>query len=899
MEQLADPGSILVTPETLALAEGFVHVGALGPMAVRGIPAPVEVFEVTGVVAVRSRLHATAARGLTRFVGRDAEMEQLRRVLEQARQGRGQVVAFVGEPGVGKSRLVWEVTHSHRVEGWLVLEAGSVSYGQATSYLPVIDLLKGYFRIGARDLYRDIREKVTGKLLTLDRALEPILPALLALLDVPVDDPQWQALDPRERRQRTLDAVKRLLLREAQGQPLLVIFEDLHWIDSETQVVLDTLVGSLPTVCVLLLVSYRPEYSHPWGSKTYYTQLRLDPLPPESARTLLQAVLGDDPALEALTRRLIDQTEGNPFFLEESVRALVETGVLVGDRRAYRLARPVEAAPVPATVHAVLAARMDRLPAEEKRLLQTASVISKDVPFPLLHAISEFGEGPLRQALAHLQAAEFLYEASLLPELEYTFKHALTHEVAYGSLLQGRRRALHARIVEGIEALYPDRLAEHVERLAHHALRGEVWDKAVAYLRTAGAKAAARSAYREAAAFFEQALAPLARLPDSQSSRELAIDLRLDLYGCLVPLDELRPLLAYLREAETLAEALDDQERLGWARLHICHLLVLIDDARASVQLAHEVVSIAEREGSRPIEARAYQWLSCGYYALGQHRRAVDLLRKCVAVQGTGPGSDDVFRPGYLAMFLAELGEFSEAEVAAEMTLRSPQTAPERPWDFATAYWQIAWFWCLKGDLGRAASMAERAVAVAEEWGLRRTVGTARSLLGHVLAIAGRITEAVDLLERGVRDHEAFGTTWLRCPRLWHLGEAYLAAGRVDAATDTADRTLTLARARGERGFEAWTLRLQAEIVTVTTPVDGELAERRYREAMAIATELEMRPLVAHCHRGLVTLSRRIGDRAKGDEHLTTATTMYREMGMGFWLEKAEAELGLPHRNSS
>ena len=235
MEQLADAGAILLTHETLTLAEGFVHVTSLGPMAVKGLTAPVEVYELTGVSAARSRLQAAATRGLSRFVGRDAEIEQLRRAVDLARQGRGQVAAAVGAPGVGKSRLTFELTHSPQFEGWLMLQAGAVSYGKGTSYLPVIDLLKTYFRIGDRESPHEIREKVTGRLLLLDRALEATLPAILALLDVSGDDPQWQALDPPQRRQRMLDAVKRLLLREAQVQPLLVIFEDLHWIDSETQ----------------------------------------------------------------------------------------------------------------------------------------------------------------------------------------------------------------------------------------------------------------------------------------------------------------------------------------------------------------------------------------------------------------------------------------------------------------------------------------------------------------------------------------------------------------------------------------------------------------------------------------------------------------------------------------
>jgi predicted ATPase len=474
MEQMAKPGSVLITAETLRLAEGSVQVRPLGPVPVKGLAHPVEVFELVGAMPTRTRLQAAAARGLTRFVGRQAELAALRQALERTGTGHGQIVAVIGEPGVGKTRLFYEFTHSHRTPGWLILESHSVSYGKATPYLPVRDLLKVYFEIDDRDAARKIREKVTGKLLTLDAALGPTFPALLTLLDVPLDDPAWQALDPSQRRQRTLEALKRLLLRESQAQPLLLVFENLHWIDAETQGFLDTLAESLPTARILLLVNYRPEYQHAWGGKTYYTQLRLDPLPPERAEELLEALLGDDGSLEPLKQRLVERTEGNPFFLEESVRTLVETGMLAGERGSYHLAKPLQSIQVPATVQAVLAARIDRLPPDEKRLLQAAAVIGTDVPLALLQAIAECREEALRLGLTHLQAAEFLYETRLFPEIEYTFKHALTHQVAYESLLQERRRALHARIVEALEALVGDRVAEQVERLAHHALRGEV-----------------------------------------------------------------------------------------------------------------------------------------------------------------------------------------------------------------------------------------------------------------------------------------------------------------------------------------------------------------------------------------------------------------------------------------
>ena len=417
MEQMAVPGSILISPDTLTLAEGYVQVKPLGPLKVKGLELPVEVFEVTGAATVRSRLHAAAARGLTRFVGRDGEVDQLRQALERARSGHGQVVAVVGEPGVGKSRLYWEFTHSHRTQGWLIVESSSVSYGKATAFLPIIDLLRAYFQIEAGDEARKIREKLTGKLLSLDRALEPSLPALLWLLDVPIEDPQWQRLDPPQRRQRALEGVKRLLFRESQVQPVLVLFEDLHWIDAETQALLDSLGGE------------PPDGPHPaprqLPARVPARLGREDLLPaaaasircePESAEELLDALLGEDPALAA-AQAAVDRANRRESLLPGGERsdARGDAGTV---RRTGRLSvwrNGTHGRQIPATVQAIFAARIDRLSAEDKRLLQAAAVIGKDVPFTLLQAIAELSEDTLRRGLAHLQAAEFLYEAQPLP----------------------------------------------------------------------------------------------------------------------------------------------------------------------------------------------------------------------------------------------------------------------------------------------------------------------------------------------------------------------------------------------------------------------------------------------------------------------------------------------------
>ena len=624
MEQLAPPGSILLTAATLRLVEGLVRVTALGPLPVKGLPEPVEGFELLGASDLRRRLQVAAARGLTRFVGRQSELAALYQAVERAGAGHGQVVAAVGEAGVGKSRLVYEVVHSHRLQGWLVLESASVSYGKATPYFPVLDLLKRYTHVEDRDETRTIRAKVTGQVLTLDEALQETVPALLWLLDALPEDHPFLSLDPPLRRRRTLDALKRILVRESQVQPLLLVFEDLHWIDTETQALLDSLVESLPTVRLLLLVNSRPEYQHGWGSKTYYTQLRLDPLPPANAEEFLQALLGDDSSLVPLKQLLIARTQGNPFFLEESVQALVEAGVLVGERGAYRLATPLDSLQVPVTVQAVLAARIDRLPPEEKRLLQTAAVIGTEVSLPLLQAIADLPEEALHRGLAHLQAAEFLYEARLFPDLAYTFKHALTHEVAYGTILQERRRTLHAGIVEASETLYRGRLIDQIERLAHHALRGELWDKAVAYCRQAGDKAVARSASREAVTCFEQALVALEHLPEGRERHEQAIDVRFGLRHALNQRLEHGRVLTYLREAEGLAQALGDQRRLGWGAAYMTNCFGDIGDLQRAVEVGQRALALAGTLGDTALQVVTHLFLGRAYYNLGDYPQAID-----------------------------------------------------------------------------------------------------------------------------------------------------------------------------------------------------------------------------------------------------------------------------------
>jgi class 3 adenylate cyclase/tetratricopeptide (TPR) repeat protein len=898
MEQMAMPGSCLVTLAVLGLAEGYVQVRSLGTVPVKGLDAPVEVFELVGASGIRRRLQAAAVRGLTRFVGRDSEMAALGQALERAGAGQGQVVAVVGEAGVGKSRLVYECVHSPRTQGWRVLESASVSYGKATPYFPVIDLLKHYVHVEDADEPRTIRAKVTGQVLTLDETLQETIPALLWLLDALPDDSPFRALDPPQRRQRLLDALRRVLLRESQVQPLLLVFEDLHWIDTETQALLDRLVDSLPTAHLLLLVNYRPEYQHGWNNKTSYTQLRLDALAPASADEVLQALLGDDPSLAPLKPVLIVRTEGNPFFLEESVRALVETGVLVGERGAHRLANALQNLQVPPTVQAVLAARIDRLPLEAKRLLQTAAVIGMEVPLPLLQAIAEAPEGSLQHSLAQLQDTEFLYETRLFPERAYTFKHALTHEVAYGSLLLERRRALHARIVAALEELAGDRVAEQVERLAHHALRGEVWTKALAYCRQAGEKALARSAYREAVWSFEQALSALQHLPEQRDICEQAIDLRLALRSALLPSGDSERILACLREAESLAAGLDDPRRLGQISVFLTNHFYLMGAYDQAIATAQHAMALATASGEVVLYALANRDLGIAYQAQGDYRRAIDCFGQVVtSLEGARRHErfGQVLLPSvnsraWLAVCHAELGMFVEGRPLGEEGLRIAEVV-NHPASLMVAAWGIGLLSLRQGDLPRALPLLERAIDICQDADFLVWIPRMAAPLGAAYTLARRVTDAMPLLTQALEQSTARETVAYQAFCGLSMGEAQMLAGRLEEAHTLAERMLELTRVHQERGHQAYTLRLLGDIAARHEPPERESAVAHYRQALALAEELGMRPLQAHCYRGLGMLYAATGQREQARPALSTALTLYRDMDMTFWRPQTEAAL--------
>jgi predicted ATPase/class 3 adenylate cyclase len=897
MEQLADPGASVITPDTLALVEGYVEVKALGPVSIKGLHESLDVYELTGTGPARTRLQAAARRGLTRFVGRNGESEQLQRAQQLVLNGRGQVAAIVGEAGVGKSRLLYEFSRSRRLRDWLVLASGCVSHRETTSYLPVIDLLRSYFQIQDRDETGAIRARVTDRILMLDESPQSTLPALLAMFDAPVEDAAWQGLDAMERRQRTVDAVKWLLQRLTRAQPLLVIIEDLHWIDGETQSLLDALVDSIGSTRLMLLVTYRPEYQHGWGDKTYFSQLRLDALSDEDAGELLESLLGKDVGLDPLKQLLIEH--GNPFFLEETVRTLVETKALTGERGRYRLMRPVQAIQVPPTVQAILAARIDRLLDEDKRLLQVAAVVGKNVPLVLLQTVANLPEYSLRAGLSRLQDAEFIYETELFPDLGYTFKHALTQEVAYGGLLQDRRRLLHARLVEAIETLHGDRIGDHVETLAHHALRADLREKAAHYLHQAGLKATARSTLLEARSWFDQALALLRELPETRSALELAFDVHLDLRPVLGLLGKGHQGVENLREAEALADRLNDGRRQGRALALVTNVYTMLGELDAALAAGNSALEIAARLGDGRLRTLATTNLEQTHYWRGEYNRVVELATANLRVLSPNEIYDyrglsapaSVFDRSWLVLSLAHLGEFRDAAEYQAETIRLAELT-QHAYTLGRAYYAAGMLHLIRGEWEQALIQIDRWIAVARSGKVLVHMVPAVASASWVLMQLGRTREALRLLEEGeqlIEDMVSGGSLLHRDWAYHALGRAWLLLGRAGEAERLGDQAFTASN--GHPGISAYALHLLGDVAACDEPCDEGRGSAYYRRALTLAEPRGMRPLVAHCHLGLGKLYHRTDQREQAQEHLGTATTMYREMGMTYWLEKAEAEI--------
>uniref|UniRef100_UPI003F492FF7 adenylate/guanylate cyclase domain-containing protein n=1 Tax=Cupriavidus yeoncheonensis TaxID=1462994 RepID=UPI003F492FF7 len=894
MENIAVPGTIVASEHTHNLTEGYFAFKALGATPIKGLREPLAVFEVLGLGPLRTRLQMSASRGLARFVGRTRELEQLREARARARAGHGQIVGVVGEPGVGKSRLC----HEFKLlapRDCLVLETFSVSHGKAYPYLPLIELLRNYCQITAQDDERRRREKLTGKLLTLDRALEDSLPYLFHLLGAVEPGSALAQMDTQIRQQRTFDAIKRLLVRESLAQPLELIIEDLQWLDSETEAFIGFFGESVPSARILLLVNFRPEYWHDWGRQSYYTQVRLDPLGEAEARDLVRALLGDAPGLARLEQLILQQTEGNPFFIEEVVQDLVEGQALHGERGHYRLEQIPGKLHIPATVQGVLAARIDRLQPAEKALLQTLAVIGKTFPWSLLARVVEQPEDKTKSLLARLQAGEFIYEQPAFPEVEYSFKHALTQEVTYGSLLSERRRALHERTAQAIESLFSAQIEEHCSELAYHFSRSGNTPKAVEYLRRAGRQAVQRSADAEAVTHLSLALTLLAALPDGPERAEQELALQITLGPALMVTRGFaaQEVGATYSRALALCQQLGETTQRFTALMGLRTFYTVRAELRTARELAEQLLGQAEQAQDPALLLQARRALGANLFYLGELVPARARLEQAMAlydpqqhrshafVYGLEPGVQGL---ALLAMDLWLLGYPDQACTRSQEALALAQT-PSHPSDSADALIAAAEVRLFRGEVQPALDLAQALVALATDYGLPYGLACGTLLSGCALAAGGHVEEGIDLIQKGLSAYRETGAELRRTHFLARLAETCARAGQVEAGLAAVDEALAVVEQTGERLHEAELHRLKGELTLLEAGRSGESnendreAEACFQRAITIAGRQEARSPEL---RAAVALSRLWQQQGRHDEARSLLRGTYGWFSEGF-----------------
>ena len=868
MEQLAPAGTIYIASATRRLVHGYVETRPVGELAIKGLSEPLAVHEVLAATVPRSRFEVAVTRGLTTFSGRAEEMAELGRGLARVAAGPGEILAIVGDAGVGKSRLVWEFLRTGALDGWQVLQTAAAPYSSRRGYAPVRDLLAQYFGLRPPQSTAAIRDVVAGALDAAEGGR--FLPTILGLLDASHDDDRWPALEPDQRRRRTLEAVTHLLRRAAQTRPVCVVVEDLHWIDAETEAVLHHVAAGLGRMRVLLLLTSRTEYQPGWPSAASCRQIRVDALSLAGAGAILDSLLGPDAGLAApLKAALLERSGCNPLFLEESVRHLTETGVLSGEPGAFRLRRPLDLTTLPATIQAVVAARIDRLMPEDKVVLQAAAALGKQVPHWLLDGMTDASVHDLDAGLARLRRSEFLDPLRLLPEPEDTFRHPLVLEVVYAGLLRERRRTLDARAVETIERRAPRHLAEHLDRLAHHAYRGELWDKALTYCRRAGAAAFTRSAHRAAVAYFEQALTALGHLPSTPALVEEAVDIHLELRQALSPLGEYRKMSATLAEAARLAGTLHDQRRLGVISSFLCNYATLRGDFASAVQHGERALAIARDTSEAPVEAVTSAILGLAFYGRGEYRRAIDTIEPRLPLHDTGRDqrvgmalSPPVYARTIMAWSLAELGQLGDGRAVAAEALGMAERL-DHPHSVIFACLGAGVVHVRAGESAPAIGVLERAYRIWETADLPAVLLEVAGPLASAYAQGGRAEEAIILLER------AIGQAVELRHRVGHvlasggLAEAYLAAGRLEDALTRAQLFVEITRTVMARGSCAWAHYLLAEILTRIEPARADDAQAALDTALALSGELGMRPLEA---RLLRVQARHLGRLGRHDE---------------------------------
>jgi len=873
MEGIAEPGSTYVTGDTFKLTEGFFRFEALGEKQIKGMEDLIQVYRVIAPSTSRTRFDVSAERGLTPLVGRERELSILLDGLEQAKAGRGQAFSIMAEAGIGKSRLLYEFRKAVSSEDVTFLEGKCLSYTRDVAYHLHRDILKANFDIREDDGDSAITEKVEKglQILGVDVSLE--LPYFLELLSVKESGLDNIAMSPEARKNRIMEAFKQIVFKGSEIRPLILAYEDLHWVDKSSEDVLKNVLESLPGARVLLIFTYRPDFVHTWGAKSYHNQITLNRLSNRQSLMMAYQLMRSEDLDSDLEEFILEKTEGIPFFIEELIQSLKDLKIVERENNIFRITKDIREVAIPTTIQDVIMARIDSLPEEIKNLLQKASAVGREFSHYLIQKVTGFSEQELLTHLSALKDSELIYERGIYPQSTYIFKHALTQEVAYGSLLLKKRKDIHEQIGTAIEALYPNRLEEHYELLAYHYAKSANAEKSFLYLDMANQKMAQLNAMEEAKAYFDEAMSLLDSLPENMENRQRRISLLINQGEVFLLLFRTPEHFDLLKRFEPIAKGLGNQALLGAFYSRLGYLAWSSGQFDQGIKTLTKAAELCESAGNVKDAAFAYTWLGWNYLYRGHYDRVFavkeDLLRTMKQrfdphsyVRGLCGASRACL---YLARWDQAVDEARKALIVAEQSSGISL--------IAFAVWTLSMAYTWKGDPGRGVEYGELALHKAstpadKAWAYRG--------LGWALCRTGEVNRGIELLRAALKIVIASGHMPSKIPTACILGAAYWMAGKDDKARRTLEESLGMANQCGARYYSGWAQRLLGEIALKANP---DQATIHFEQSIAVFGEIKAENELALAYAGYGRLQLQQSQFAQAREHLTKALEIFERLG--------------------
>jgi len=884
MESRAEPGSILVSGATHKLVKDFFEFRPLGKLEVKGKEKPQDAYELIKAGEIETRIRASIFKGLTKFVGRKSSMVAFKEPYERVLSGSGQVVGIVGEAGVGKSRLLLEFINQLPRHEYTYFEGRCLHYGGDMAYLPIIEILKSYFGIKEGDQEIAIKNKLVEKIRQLDKRLEGTLPVFQELLSLRVDDEKYLQLDPGEKKVRSFEAMRDLFVRESEQKPLVLAIEDLHWIDKSSEECISYLIDWLANKRILLVLLYRLEYTHQWGSKSYYTKIGLSQLGSDSSSQLVQAILEGGQVVPEIQEIVLGRSGGNPLFVEELTHNLLENGTIQKKNHHYVLTRKASDIHVPDTIHGIIAARIDRIEDSLKHVMQVASVIGREFAFRILQAIMGMKE-ELKSYLLNLQGLEFIAEKRLFPELDYIFKHALTQEVAYNSLLRKKRKEIHEKIGQAIESLYPDRIEEYFELLAYHYARSDDTSKALNYLDRANQKSAKLNAMEEAKVYFEEAMKLLDAQPETDLLQQRRIFLLVNQWLVFWLLFRVPEYFELLKKQESIAVKVAEPQLLStfYARLGMCEWVSgSLEESITTLTKAAEIC-----EDSENVEELSFRnmYLIWNHLYKGDYDQAIAFKNVVVRLM------EQKFNLRTYTWSLCGiswayscLSRYDEALNQAHKTLKvSEEYLNNGLISFAAFIISIAHLY--KGEYDRSIKYGDLAVqkapTIAEKvW--------AQTFYGWSLCRAGKVHQGVELLASLVPMYGATGFLPGEIILKLHLCEGYWLSGEYGKARQTLEEVLPLAERCGMKLYIAWAHRLFGEVALKT---DFEQVGPHFEKSTALCEKIKAENELAQAYSGYGQFHKQLNNITQAREYLMKALEIFERLGVLIEPDKIRNEL--------